>query len=84
MEYTTNRCSVTGFNDMSRDYLNDIRVVQGVPHVSDFASKAGTPLVIDTNTGYAYFLRGKDVLPIQAAPPSAVDAWSDGFDDGFS
>jgi len=68
----------------SGEHLNDIRTVQGVPHVSDFASKAGTPLIIDTNTGYAYFLRGNDVLPIQAAPPSSVDAWDDGYSDGFS
>jgi len=66
------------------DFVNNVRTVQGKPRVGDFASKAGTPIVIDTDTGYAYFLRGSDVLPIQTPPPSSVDAWSDGFNDGFS
>jgi hypothetical protein len=64
--------------------FNNIRTVKGVPHVSDFASRTGTPIVIDTNTGYAYFLRGENVLPLQSAPASVVDAFSDGFDDGYS
>lgn len=63
---------------------NDVRTVKGVPHVSDFASKTGTPLVIDTNTGFAYFLRGIDVLPIQMAPASSIGAFSDGFSNGYS
>jgi hypothetical protein len=64
--------------------VNDVRTVVGTPKESDFASKQGTPIVIDTNTGFAYFLRGAEVLPLQTAPPSSVGAFDSGFDAGYS
>ena len=52
---------------------NDVRTVKGTPHVSDFASKTGTPLVIDVDTGYAYFLRGSDAMPLQVDPATSFN-----------
>jgi hypothetical protein len=69
---------------MSIIKANDVRTVVGAPKVSDFNSKMGTPIVIDTNTGFAYFLRGNEVVPLQPAPPSVVGAFDDGFDAGYS
>jgi hypothetical protein len=69
---------------MSTNTDNNVRLVTGFPQVGDFASRRGSPLVIDTNTGFAYFMRGEDILPIQLAPASVVGAFDDGFDGGFS
>lgn len=49
---------------------NDVRTVKGVPKISDFASKQGTPLVIDEVTGFGYFGSGKDVIGLKVDPAS--------------
>jgi hypothetical protein len=63
---------------------NNVRVVQGVPKASDFGSKNGTPLVIDAITGFAYFMFGDAILPLQTTTvvPGAR-AFSSGFDNGY-
>jgi len=50
---------------------NDVRTVSGTPHISDFASKTGTPLVIDKDTGYGYYADGSDVKSIDVNPATS-------------
>lgn len=41
---------------MSLPQNNNVRLYDGVPPLSAFASKEGSPLVINLNTGIAYFV----------------------------
>jgi hypothetical protein len=61
-----------------------IRTTSGPPKASDFASRFGTPIVIDILTGFAYYLHKNVVYPLQVTAPSVVGAFSNGFSDGFS
>jgi hypothetical protein len=61
-----------------------IRKKDGVPVASDFAAADGTPIVIDVLTRIAYYYHDGDVFPIQGLTTSSTNAFSDGFDDGFS
>lgn len=48
--------------------INDyVRLVEGVPKPSDFGSRSGTPLVIDSLTGFGYFMQG-DVINLMRSP----------------
>lgn len=60
-----------------------IRTKAGVPELRDFASGEGTPIVIDTLTRIAYFLHNNTVFPL-AQNPLTINAFSDGFSNGFS
>jgi hypothetical protein len=66
--------------------VNDyIRLVDRVPKESDFSSKVGTPIVIDTTTQYAYFMDNAGVIrTLQVGPISVIGAFSNGFSNGFS
>jgi hypothetical protein len=56
-----------------------------VPKESDFSSHVGTPIVIDTNTQYAYFMDDSGVIrTLQVGPVSVIGAFSNGFSNGFS
>jgi len=63
---------------------NYVRLVEGVPRVVDFTTNVGTPILIDTLTGFAYYMNNNVVYPLQMAPASSVGAFSDGFSSGFS
>jgi len=63
---------------------NLIKLVKGVPKERDFASDTGTPLIIDTSTGYGYYYDGIAVRALQTGPASVVGAFSSGFNTGFS
>ncbi len=45
-----------------------IRYREGVPTEGDFANSSGAPIVIDTDTGKAYFLINGDLYEIQLTP----------------
>jgi hypothetical protein len=60
-----------------------IRLKEGLPLLRDFASGEGSPLVIDTLTGIAYYVKRNIIFPLQFGV-SVVGAFSDGFSDGFS
>lgn len=66
--------------------VNDyVRLVKGVPKASDFSSHVGTPIVIDENTQFAYFMDSAGIIrTLQIGPPSVVGAFSSGFSNGFS
>jgi hypothetical protein len=61
-----------------------IRTNMGVPTVSMFDSKEGTPLIIDLTTGVLYYLFQQHVMPVQGGPPPTFNGFSSGFSDGFS
>ena len=63
---------------------NFVRLHQGVPPKELFSSSMGTPIVIDTLTGFAYYMNNDIVYPLQIAQASSIGAFSDGFSDGFS
>jgi hypothetical protein len=60
-----------------------IRTKEGVPVLRDFGSTEGTPIVIDVLTRIAYFLHNNTVFPL-AQNPLEINAFSNGFSDGFS
>jgi hypothetical protein len=60
-----------------------IRTKEGMPVLRDFVSNEGTPIVIDVTTRIAYYLWRNMIFPL-APNPSGVNAFSDGFSNGFS
>jgi hypothetical protein len=69
---------------MSHLQNNNIRLVEGVPKPSDFGSHSGTPLVINSITGIAYYFARGFVRPLQAGPIDVAGAFSNGFSAGFA
>jgi hypothetical protein len=48
--------------------MTDVRTRDGVPPKLSFSNGSGTPLVIDTQTGVAYYQHQGQVLPLQPSP----------------
>jgi len=63
---------------------NYVRVIGGVPTVLDFTSPVGTPVIINSVTGYAYYMHNNTVEPILPYGSSVAGAFSSGFSSGFS
>jgi hypothetical protein len=61
-----------------------VRVVSRVPTLADFGNKVGTPIVINRNTGIAYYLDKDTIRPIQGGPVDVQGAFSDGFSPGYA
>jgi hypothetical protein len=59
-----------------------VRVISGVPKLADFGNKIGTPIVIDRDTGYGYYLDGDVIRTLQAGPFNPTGSFSNGFDSG--
>lgn len=51
----------------------DVRSISGIPVTADFAGTSGTPVVIDTDTGYGYALRGDGVVVQIYSPETMQD-----------
>lgn len=61
-----------------------IRLKDGVPTINDFLSNEGSPLVINTLTGVAYYLRKNIVAELVSGTMTVANAFNLGFSDGFA
>lgn len=62
---------------------NNVRTCVGTPTRANFGGTDGTPIVIDVQSGIAYYSYKNRILPLVGGVQPVYAAFSSGFSDGF-